>query len=64
MLDKGNTIIVVEHNLDFIVDADYIIDMGLDASKNGGKILFSGYLQDLLDVDTYTSKAIKGYLKK
>lgn len=64
MLDKGNTIIVVEHNLDFIVDADYIIDMGPDAGKNGGQVLFSGYPIDLLNVDTYTSTAIKEYLKK
>lgn len=64
MLDKGNTIIVVEHNLDFIVDADYIIDMGPDAGKNGGQILFSGYPKDLLDCDTFTSTAIKEYLKK
>lgn len=64
MLDKGNTIVVVEHNLDFIVDADYIIDMGPDAGKNGGQILFSGYLQDLLNFDTYTSASIKEYLKK
>lgn len=63
MIAKGNTITVIEHNLDFIVDADYIIDMGPEAGKNGGKILFSGYLPDLLDVDTYTSVAIKEYLK-
>lgn len=63
MLDRGNTIIVIEHNLDFIVDADYIIDMGPDAGKDGGRILFSGYPKDLLNVKTYTSDAIKEYLK-
>ncbi|MDE6141389.1 MAG: ATP-binding cassette domain-containing protein, partial [Bacilli bacterium] len=63
MIAKGNTIIVIEHNLDFIVDADYIIDMGPDAGKNGGQILFSGYPKDLLNVHTYTSEAIKEYLK-
>ncbi len=64
MIDKGNTIIVIEHNLDFIVDADYIIDMGPEAGKNGGKVLFAGYPDQILNVDTYTSKAIKEYLKK
>lgn len=63
MLRKGNTVIVVEHNLDFIVDADYIIDMGPDAGKNGGEILFQGYLDDLLEMDTYTAKAINEYIK-
>lgn len=64
MLNKGNTVIVIEHNLDFIVDADYIIDMGPDAGKNGGQILFSGYLSELLEKDTYTAKAIRDYIKK
>lgn len=49
--------------MDFIVDADYIIDMGPDAGKNGGQILFQGYLDDLLKMDTYTAKAINEYIK-
>ncbi|MCX4364533.1 MAG: ATP-binding cassette domain-containing protein [Bacilli bacterium] len=64
MVLKGNTIIVVEHNLDFIVDADYIIDMGLEAGKDGGKIVFSGYPKDILKEDTYTARAIKEYIKR
>lgn len=63
MISYGNTIIVVEHNLDFIIDSDYIIDMGPDAGKNGGKIVFEGYLKDILDENTYTAQAIKDYLK-
>lgn len=63
MIDSGNTIIVIEHNLDFIIDSDYIIDMGPDAGKNGGKIVYEGYLKDIGNVDTYTAKAIKNYLK-
>ncbi len=62
MLDNGNTIVVIEHNLDFIIDADYIIDMGPDAGKNGGKIVYQGYLKDILTVDTYTARAIRKYL--
>ena len=63
MIDSGNTIIVIEHNLDFIIDSDYIIDMGPDAGKNGGKIVYKGYLKDIINADTYTAKAIKNYLK-
>lgn len=63
MLDNGNTIIVIEHNLDFIIDADYIIDMGPDAGKNGGKIVYQGYLKDIVESDTYTAKAIKKYIE-
>lgn len=62
MIEKGNTVIVVEHNLDFIVDADYIIDMGPDAGKNGGQVVYQGYLKDILNKDTYTAKAIKDYV--
>ena len=64
MIERGNTILVIEHNLDFIVDSDYIIDMGPDAGKNGGKIVFEGYLKDLVNANTYTSKALRKYLEK
>lgn len=62
MLNNGNTIIVIEHNLDFIIDADYIIDMGPDAGKNGGEIVYEGYLKDIINANTYTSIAIREYL--
>lgn len=62
MIDNGNTIIVIEHNLDFIMNADYIIDMGPDAGKNGGNIVYEGTLKGIVDKDTYTAKAIKKYL--
>jgi excinuclease ABC subunit A len=42
LVDKGNTIIVIEHNMDVIKCADHIIDMGPEGGKNGGKVLFSG----------------------
>ena len=62
MIDNGNTIVVIEHNLDFIISSDYIIDMGPDAGKNGGKIVYEGYLKDIVNANTYTAKAIKKYL--
>ena len=62
MIDKGNTVVVIEHNLDFIVDADHIIDMGPDAGKNGGQVVFEGSLKDFVKTDTFTAKALKKYL--
>lgn len=62
MIDNGNTIIVIEHNLDFIIDSDYIIDMGPDAGKNGGKIVYVGYLSNIINSNSYTATAIKKYL--
>ena len=63
MIEKGNSVIVIEHNLDFIIDSDYIIDMGPDAGKNGGKIVFNGYVDDLLKTNTHTAIALKNYYK-
>lgn len=64
MIDSGNTIVVIEHNLDFIVDTDYIIDMGPDAGKNGGKIVYEGYLEDIIKSNTYTAEALRRYIER
>lgn len=63
MIDEGNTIIVIEHNLDFITACDYIIDIGPDAGKNGGHIIYEGTVKDMLNSNTYTANALKDYLK-
>jgi excinuclease ABC subunit A len=47
LVDKGNTIIVIEHNMDVIKCADYIIDMGPEGGQRGGKILFAGTPEEL-----------------
>ena len=57
--DKGNTVLVVEHDKDVISIADHIIDVGPGAGKNGGEIVFSGNYQDLLEADTLTAKALR-----
>ena len=45
---SGNTVIVIEHNLDFVLNADWIIDMGPDGGKNGGRVVFQGAIHDIL----------------
>lgn len=57
--DKGNTVLVVEHDKDIISIADEIIDVGPLAGKNGGEILFQGSYEDLLVSNTLTGKAMK-----
>ena len=47
LVDKGNTVIVIEHNMDVIKMADHIIDMGPDGGAQGGKILFEGTPEEL-----------------
>lgn len=63
LINNRNTIILVEHNLDIISHADWIIDVGLGAGKNGGKIVFEGIIKDLLECKTSeTAKYLKAYL--
>lgn len=57
--DKGNSVIVVEHDKDVIEIADVIIDVGPHAGKHGGEILFQGTYEELLKADTPTGKALR-----
>ena len=56
--DKGNTVLVVEHDKDVISIADYVIDVGPQAGQNGGEIVFAGSYQKLLQADTLTGRAM------
>ncbi|SDE57899.1 excinuclease ABC, A subunit [Fontibacillus panacisegetis] len=56
--DKGNTVLVVEHDKDVISIADYVIDVGPQAGQNGGEIVFMGSYPELLKADTLTGKAL------
>jgi len=58
--DKGNTVLVVEHDPDVILEADHIIDMGPGAGKHGGEVVFQGSVKGLLRSGTLTGK----YLRK
>lgn len=57
--DKGNTVLVVEHDKDVISIADEIVDVGPQAGRYGGEILYQGNYQGLLDSDTLTGKAMR-----
>ncbi len=57
--DKGNTVLVVEHDKDVIAIADEVIDMGPDAGKHGGELVFQGSYDALLQADTRTAKAMR-----
>ena len=50
LVDSGNTVIVIEHNLDIIKNADWIIDMGPEGGNKGGRVMFEGTPKDLLSV--------------
>ncbi len=60
LVDKKNTVIVIEHNLDVIKTADYIIDLGKDGGKNGGQVLFMGTPEELVKKrNSYTGKFLE-----
>lgn len=64
LVDKGNTVIVIEHNLDVIKMADYIIDMGPDGGKGGGQLLSCGTPEEVAKSKKgYTPKFLKEELK-
>jgi len=61
---KGNTVVVIEHNMDVIKTADWIIDMGPDGGDNGGNILFQGKPEDLINIkDSYTAQYLEKIIK-
>ena len=64
LVDKGNTVVVIEHNLDFIKSADYILDIGPEAGANGGKLVASGTPEEVANTDTHTGKYLRKVLKK
>ncbi len=60
LIENGHSIIVIEHNLELIKTADYIIDLGLEGGKKGGQIMFQGKPEDLLNVsESYTKQYLK-----
>lgn len=65
LADQGNTILMIEHNLDLIKIADYIIDLGPEGGVDGGQIVATGTPKDIMNCkESYTGKYLKKYLKK
>lgn len=65
LVEKGNTVVVIEHNLDIIKCADYIIDLGLDGGDKGGEIITKGTPEEIAKVKkSYTGQYLAKLLKK
>ena len=65
LVDKGNTVLVIEHNLDIIKTADYIIDLGPEGGKGGGTIIAKGTPEEIIKSrKSYTAKYLKPLLKQ
>jgi len=64
LADSGNTVIVIEHNLDVIKQADWILDLGPEGGDGGGEIIAAGTPEDVAKVaKSYTGQFLKGLLK-
>ncbi|MEE3420860.1 MAG: excinuclease ABC subunit UvrA [Lachnospiraceae bacterium] len=62
--DQGNTLVVIEHNLDVIKTADYIIDMGPEGGDGGGRVIAKGTPEEVAQVpESYTGQYVKKYVK-
>ena len=64
LVDKGHTVIVIEHNLEIVKSADWVIDLGPEGGKDGGELLFAGTPEDLISEErSYTAKYLSEVLK-
>ena len=64
LVEKGNTVLIIEHNLDIVKVADYVIDIGPEGGKGGGTVIFEGLPEKLAQHPTsYTAKYLKAELK-
>ena len=65
LVDKGNTVLVIEHNLDVIKSADYLIDLGPEGGEGGGTVVATGTPEEVAtNSQSYTGKYLKDLLKK
>ena len=66
LVDKGNTVIIIEHNMEIIKSVDYIIDLGPEGGENGGKVVTMGSPEEIVNnnknKNSYTAKYLKKYL--
>jgi excinuclease ABC subunit A len=64
LIDAGNSVLIIEHNLSVVSVADWIIDLGPNAGNNGGLIVGEGTPEDIAKLNTHTGKALAEYFKE
>ncbi|NGM90851.1 hypothetical protein G5B35_26465, partial [Parapusillimonas sp. SGNA-6] len=63
LLRQGNSILVIEHNMDMIKSADWVIDIGPEGGNKGGNVVFAGTPENLVQCkESYTGQFLKGHL--
>ena len=61
LVNRGNTVVVIEHNLDVVGSCDYVIELGPEGGDKGGEAIFEGRIADLLGKNTPTAQSLKEY---
>lgn len=56
LVDQGNTVVMIEHNLEFLANSDWVIELGPEGGKNGGQVVFEGTPHNMQEADTVTAK--------
>jgi excinuclease ABC subunit A len=65
LVDAGNTVVIIEHNLDVIKQVDYIIDLGPEGGDNGGRVVAAGTPEEIAKIEkSYTGQYLKKVLKR
>src|SRR5690606_2435213 len=59
LVNKGNSVIIIEHNLDFIAASDWVIELGPGGGKQGGQVIFEGTQEEMLQANTVTAKWLR-----
>jgi excinuclease ABC subunit A len=63
LLDQGNTVLIIEHNMDIIKSADWVIDIGPEGGERGGSLVFEGTPEDLVNhTGSHTGEFLKQHL--
>ncbi len=64
LVDKGNTVVVIEHNMDLIKSSDYVLDIGPEGGDGGGKLVAKGTPEEVANTDTHTGVYLRKILRK
>jgi excinuclease ABC subunit A len=65
LVDSGNTVLVIEHNLDVIKQADYLVDLGPEGGEAGGEVIATGTPEEVADVEeSYTGRYLRPLLER
>jgi excinuclease ABC subunit A len=64
LVDAGHSVVVIEHDLDVIAEADWVIDMGPEGGKGGGKVVCAGTPEDVVASGSHTGLALANLIKK